>query len=57
VLLHLSGVEQDVKTRHVAEWAAVAEWDPESRYTPIGFAKQNTVELMLTGAEALLKVL
>jgi hypothetical protein len=57
VLLRLSGVEQMVKTQHMPEWSAVAKWEPESRYTPIGSAKQADITLMIDSADALFKVL
>jgi hypothetical protein len=57
VLLHLSGVEQLVKTQHLAEWSEVSKWDPESRYTPLGLAKPAEIKLMIDSADALLKVI
>src|SRR5688500_326916 len=36
ILLRLSGVEARVKTKHLAEWSAVLDWNPEKRYQPIG---------------------
>jgi hypothetical protein len=57
VLLHLSGVEQLVKTQHLAEWSEVSKWDPESRYTPLGSAKPAEIALMISSADALLKVI
>jgi hypothetical protein len=38
VLLKLSGIESEIRTRFLIEWSAVAVWDPEMRYKPIGSA-------------------
>jgi HEPN domain-containing protein len=57
VLLHLSGIEAKIKTQLLAEWSAVAQWDPESRYNPIGKAKPADAALMVASTKALLKKL
>jgi HEPN domain-containing protein len=57
VLLHLSGAEQEVKTRYLAEWSEVTKWEPESRYSPIGSARREEIKLMIESAESLLKVI
>ncbi len=57
VLLHLSGVEEKVKTTLLAEWSAVAAWDPEARYKPIGSATKQDAELMITSAKVLSRAL
>ena len=54
VLLHLTGIEDKIKTMLLAEWSAVAEWDPESRYNPIGNVSPADVQLMLSSATSLL---
>jgi len=41
VLLSLSGAEDEIKTKYLAEWSAVATWDPEARYNPIGTATRT----------------
>lgn len=56
-LLHLSGSETKIKVRYLAEWSAVAQWDPEARYKPIGTAKRSTAALMIQSARTLLKAL
>ena len=38
ILLRLSGAEAKVKSRHLAEWSAVLNWNPEKRYQPVGNA-------------------
>src|SRR5205807_959679 len=35
-LLRLSGREKRILARYPAEWAVVAAWDPELRYSPPG---------------------
>ncbi len=57
VLLHLSGREQIVKTKYLAEWSAVAQWDPSSRYKAIGMAKKTDTQLMISSARILLRKL
>ncbi len=57
VLLHLSGIEQRIKTELFAEWSAVAQWSPESRYKPIGNATGSDASLMLSAATTLLREL
>ena len=32
VLLRLSGAEENIKSKFLAEWSVVSEWDPENRY-------------------------
>lgn len=54
VLLHLTGIEDRIKTELLAEWSAVAEWDPESRYNPIGNASPSDAQLMISSATSLL---
>jgi hypothetical protein len=57
MLLFLSGREQRIKTNHLAEWSAIATWDPEVRYKVPGSAKKADAELLLKSADALLSVL
>ena len=57
VLLRLSGVEERIKTTLMIEWSAVAAWDPETRYKPIGSATRQAAELMLASARVLLRAL
>ncbi len=54
VLLHLTGIEDRVKTALLAEWSAVTGWDPESRYNPIGNVSPADAQLMISSAKALL---
>ncbi len=57
VLLSLSGAEESIKTRHLAEWSAVATWDPEARYNPIGNASRGDAELLIEAARTLTRAL
>ena len=57
VLLALSGQEQRIKSEYLWAWSAVATWDPEARYRPIGKTPQIDVALLLIAAETLLDVL
>ena len=54
VLLHLTGIEGKIKSELFAEWSAVAEWDPESRYNPIGNVTLSDAQFMLSSASSLL---
>ena len=57
VLLTLSGVEQKVKSRFLAEWSVVAQWDPEVRYKPIGTATRADAAQLIRAAGVLLGAL
>jgi len=57
VLLHLTGIEERIKTQMFAQWSAVAAWDPESRYNPIGTASALDAYQMISAARLLLDVL
>lgn len=57
VLLSLSGSEDKIKTKYLAEWSAVASWDPEARYNPIGSASKTDAELLVEAARKLLGAL
>ena len=57
ILLHLSGSERNIKKKFFAEWSAVATWDPEARYKPIGTATRQDVQLMIDSARTLLGTL
>lgn len=55
VLLRLTGREAAVKASNFVEWSAVAAWNPEARYKPIGSANAGDAKLMLDSAAVLLK--
>jgi hypothetical protein len=57
VLLRLTGRESAVKASFFVEWSAVAAWNPEARYKPIGSANASDARLMLESASVLLKKL
>lgn len=57
VLLSLAGAEDQIKTGYLAEWSAVAAWDPEARYNPIGIASKTDAELLIESARKLLGAL
>ena len=55
VLLHLSGIEDEIKSKYFAEWSAVAQWNPEARYNPIGTIQESDAKQMIQADEVLLK--
>jgi len=57
VLLHLSGIETRIKTKFLTEWSAVVQWNPESRYAPVGGATQADANLMVGSTKMLLSKL
>jgi len=57
VLLHLSGREQQIKSKSLIAWSAIAAWEPETRYTRIGTASEAGIRSMISSVEVLLKSL
>lgn len=57
VLLHLSSVEARITTTFLNEWSAIADWDPEIRYNPIGTASEQPTRDMIESARVLLRIL
>jgi hypothetical protein len=55
ILLKLSGREEHIKTKFLTEWSAVAAWDPETRYRPIGSASRLDAGSMISAARILLR--
>ncbi len=53
VLLHLTGCEQHIKTKFLAEWSAVAQWNPTARYQPVGTTNETDAKLMISAAKLL----
>jgi hypothetical protein len=54
VLLHLSGVETEIKTNFFSEWSVVTSWNTEARYS----SEKKSVELvegMLAALEIILE--
>jgi HEPN domain-containing protein len=57
VLIHLTGMEDKVKLKHMAAWSIVAQWNPEARYNPIGNVKEADAKEMLDASKELLEQL
>lgn len=57
VLLHLSGAEEKIKTKYLAEWSIVVTWDPEVRYRTIGSALLQDASDMIQSTTAILRAL
>ena len=55
VLLHLTGIEQQIREELIVEWSNVATWSPESRYNPVGDTELAKAESMLSSAKMLLE--
>lgn len=54
ILLRLSGVEGRIKTRFMAEWSLVLDWDPEKRYQTTGqFTKQQATDMIVAATKLL----
>jgi hypothetical protein len=57
ILLRLSGVEGRIKTKHLAEWSVVLNWDPEKRYQTVGQSTKQQASDMISSATKLLSVI
>ncbi len=57
VLLRLSGVEDEIKSRHFREWSKVRQWNPELRYEPTGVITDSDAEEMIEASKKLLEIL
>lgn len=57
VLLRFSGQEDRIRKNHRMLWAAVANWDPETRYQAVGTANRNSAQSMWDSAILLLGIL
>jgi hypothetical protein len=57
ILLRLSGVEGRIKTKFLAEWSLVLDWDPEKRYRTIGQFTETQAKDTLAAATRLLGAL
>jgi len=55
VLLHLSGRESNIKLNFLTEWSVVAQWDPSTRYQPVGTADASDTRLMISATKVLLR--
>ena len=56
-LLSLSGLESRIKGMFFAEWSAVAKWNPEARYKPIGSASKQAAEWLIESVTTLMGAL
>ena len=54
ILLRLSGIESNVKTRYFADWLVVAAWEPELRYRSAGSATRTAAYEMIQSTKALM---
>lgn len=57
VLLTFTGIETTLKSTHLAEWSAVAIWNPEARYNPTGIVNPADASLMILAAKTLIGLL
>ena len=57
ILLHLSGIEDKIKTNHFNDWNTVLQWDPNIRYRAIGSTSSQAATEMIQSTKALLGVL
>lgn len=57
VLLHLSGVEDRIRSDLLVEWSQVAAWDPSARYRPLGEIRPEDAQQMVSAARKLLQEL
>jgi len=57
VLLHLSGIEDKIKTHFLVDWSNVLNWNPEARYKPIGMMSKSNADNMIDSTQNLMKVL
>ncbi|TGN99919.1 hypothetical protein PN36_31770 [Candidatus Thiomargarita nelsonii] len=57
VLLHLSGIEEKIKTIFFGDWSNVANLNPEARYEPIGTVSEADAYNMINATKNLVKVL
>src|SRR6266542_874986 len=57
VLLHLSGVEDAIRTGYLSSWSIVAEWDTNARYCLGGTTSAQKAAAMLTATRKLKRAL
>ena len=57
ILLRLSGIEARIKTKYLAEWSVVLDWDPEKRYQRMGQATEQQANDMKVSATKLVAVI
>lgn len=47
VLLHLSGIEDEITLNHSADWSCISAWNPESRYNATETSQQDATDMLL----------
>jgi HEPN domain-containing protein len=57
LLARLSGWEAKIKAKFLAEWLAVGQWNPESRYQVTGNVTQGDANRMIESARRILGAL
>ncbi|MDQ3635593.1 MAG: HEPN domain-containing protein [Acidobacteriota bacterium] len=57
LLLKLSGQENKIKTRFLADWSVVADWNSETRYSIIGTVSKTDASDMIESAKVIIKAL
>jgi HEPN domain-containing protein len=57
VLLHLSGAKAMMLQKLRIEWSAVAKWEPEARYKPVGSTTRLDAKLMIESAKIIVRAL
>lgn len=57
VLLRLSGINAQIRSRYHAEWSIVAVWQPELRYRAFGLTTQGDIQRMLSAVNVLLGII
>lgn len=57
ILLRFSGVEDTIKTTHLAEWSTALDWDPATRYRASGRATVREASDMISAAAILVAAL
>ena len=56
-LLHLCGLEAQIKKKLLGAWSVVAMWDPEIRYRAPGTASRDEAAQMIESSKVLLDAL
>jgi HEPN domain-containing protein len=56
-LLSMTGREKKLRAIYMTEWSTVTEWDPETRYRPVGSADRRDAARMIDSVERLLTAL
>ncbi|MBS2099134.1 HEPN domain-containing protein [Carboxylicivirga linearis] len=54
ILLSLSGKEAELKSRLLAEWSIIQEWDPEARYSPVSSVSREDSQERIDAVHSLI---